>query len=168
MKEDSTEISSLRFRFGIFVFALGWLCPLLIPFVASSSLSTETKGILSGALLIGIPEILSVASIAILGRAGFERVKRAILSSLKRNVFPGSVSRLRYNIGLVMFLLPVIPGYLVFYAPNTALSLSLLDNRILLFLVTDGLFLASLLVLGGEFWEKIRALFLYDTRVASN
>lgn len=67
-----------------------------------------------------------------------------------------------------MFLLPAVPGYLIFYAPSSAVSASLLEDRVLLFLVTDGLFLASLLVLGGEFWEKVRALFLYDARVASN
>jgi hypothetical protein len=168
LNDEVKAISDWRFRSGIFVFALGWVCPLAIPLVARSDLSTEAKSILSGALLIGIPEILSIASIVILGRAGFNALKKKVLTVLKRKAFPEQVSRLRYNVGLVMFLLPAIPGYLVFYAPSSAVSASLLDDRALLFLVTDGLFLASLLVLGGEFWEKVRALFLYDARVASN
>lgn len=31
-------------------------------------------------------------------------------------------------------------------------------------LAADFLFLASLFVLGGDFWDKLRALFVYDAR----
>jgi hypothetical protein len=72
------------------------------------------------------------------------------------------VSRTRYRIGLVMLFLP--------------LAVSLLEpNLTLLFAqehlphwaysaVGDTLFLTSFFVLGGEFWDKVKALFIYEAR----
>ena len=37
-------------------------------------------------------------------------------------------------------------------------------QRLYVNLGADFLFLASLFVLGGDFWDKLRALFIYDAR----
>ncbi len=31
-------------------------------------------------------------------------------------------------------------------------------------IIWDGIFLGSFFVLGGEFWDKVRALFIYDAK----
>jgi hypothetical protein len=46
------------------------------------------------------------------------------------------------------------------YAPHLIPGYA--EHRIALNLTTDFLFIASLFVLGGDFWEKFRALFSYD------
>jgi hypothetical protein len=73
-----------------------------VPLVTSSNLSTETKTLLSGLLIIGVPETFSVISIVFLGKDGFNYIKEKIFTFLKRVVPQGEVSRFRYRIGLFM------------------------------------------------------------------
>jgi hypothetical protein len=151
-----------RFRLGLFFFVLGWVCPLFIPFVTRSDLPVEAKTLLSGFLLIGVPEIFSLISIVILGKPGFEYIKTKIFSFLRLVVPRGAVSRIRYRIGLFMLVLHALFAYLTFYTPDLIPGYS--DDRLTMNLIADFLFLVTLFVLGGEFWDKLRALFLYDAK----
>ena len=69
---------------------------------------------------------------------------------------------MRYRIGLVMFCFPIVQGLLETWgshiAPQIAVSGLWVD------IVTDGMMVASLFVLGGNFWDKLRALFVVDAR----
>jgi hypothetical protein len=159
---ESYNPTGWRFRLGLIFFVLGWLCPLFIPLVTRSDFPIETKTLLSGFLLIGVPEILSVISIVILGKPGFEYIKSKAFAFLKLAVPQGPVSRMRYRIGLFMLLPHVIYGSFIFYAPDLIPGYS--DARITMNLTADFLFLVTLLVLGGDFWDKLRALFLYDAK----
>jgi hypothetical protein len=150
------------FRFGLFFFVLGWVCPLFIPLVTNLNLTTETKTLLSGFLLIGAPEIFSVISIIILGKDGFNYIKSIVFAFLRKAAPQGVVSRMRYRFGLFMLLLHVIYANLTFYAPDIILGYS--ENRFTMNLIADFLFIVTLFVLGGDFWEKLRALFLYDAK----
>ncbi len=151
-----------RFRFGLSFFVLGWICPLFVPFVTRSNLSTEIKTIISGVILIGGPEILSVISIIFLGKSGFNYIKSKVFAFLKLAMPRGKVSRVRYRIGLLMLLLHVINANLIFYAPHLILGYA--EHRIAMGLIADLLFVVTLFVLGGEFWEKLRALLLYEAK----
>jgi hypothetical protein len=151
-----------RFRLGLIFFVLGWLCPLVIPLVTRSDLPVETKTLLSGFLLIGVPEIFSVISIVILGKPGFEYIKTKVFAFLKLVVPRGQVSRTRYRIGLFMLLLHVTYACLTYYAPDLIPGYS--EDRITINLIADFLFVVTLFVLGGDFWDKLRALFLYDAK----
>ena len=101
-----------RFRLGLTILVVGWLCPLLIPLITRTSLATEWKTIISGLLAVGIPEVLTVVAIAIMGKSGYNLIKERIFSFLKKHGPPDRVSLTRYRIGLVMFVLPVIFGWL--------------------------------------------------------
>ena len=147
---------------GLIFFVLGWLCPLLIPLVTRSDLPVETKTLLTGFCLIGLPEIFSVISIVILGKAGFEYIKSKVFAFLERVVPRGQVSRTRYRVGLFMLLPHVIYAFLTFYAPDLIPGYS--EARIPMNLIADLLFVVTLFVLGGDFWDKVRALFIYDAK----
>ena len=54
-----------RLRLGLIVFIIGFLSPLLIPLVTDSELPTKWKAVISGFLAIGIPELFSIAAIAL-------------------------------------------------------------------------------------------------------
>ena len=56
-----------RFRFGVALFALGLVCPVFVPLVAATDLSTEWKAILSGLLMLGVPELLWVVAVHRIG-----------------------------------------------------------------------------------------------------
>jgi len=85
---------------------------LLIPIVARTSLATEWKTIISGLLAVGIPEVFTMAAIAIMGKSGFNLIIERIFSFLKKHGPPDRVSLTRYRIGLVMFVLPIVFGWL--------------------------------------------------------
>ena len=61
------------------------------------------KSFVSGALLIGAPEVFSLVSIAILGKDGFNYLKEKIFALLRRAAPSAKVSRTRYRIGLAIW-----------------------------------------------------------------
>jgi hypothetical protein len=152
-----------RFRLGLGIFVVGFASPLLIPLVTASGLSTQWKTILSGALAVGIPEVFSIAAVAIMGKSGFDYMKNRFFGFIKKHGPPEQVSRARYRIGLVMFALPFLLGwsgpYFLHHIPGYE------THRLLVGIVGDLLLISSLFVLGGEFWDKVRALFIRDARV---
>lgn len=152
-----------RFRIGIGFFVLGWVCPLFIPLVTASGLSAEWKTAISGLLLVGVPEIFSFVSIAFLGKDGFNYIKSRVFAFLKRAAPSGRVSRMRYHIGLLIWALLALFGVFSYYVPDLIPSYD--ENRIVMGLVADFFFIVSFFVLGGDFWDKFRALFIYDAKV---
>ena len=152
-----------RFRLGLTILIVGWLSPLLIPLVTRTSLATEWKTIISGLLAVGIPEVFTVAAIAIMGKSGYNLIKERIFSFLKKHGPPDRVSLTRYRIGLVMFVLPIAFGWLGPYGAQHIPGYE--THRFVVSLIGDGMFVVSLFVLGGDFWDKVRALFVYNARV---
>jgi len=156
------EQSGWRFRAGIVVLVVGWLSPLLVPVVVATDLPTEWKTVLSGFLMVGIPEVFTVAAIAILGKSGFNLIKERIFSFLKRHGPADEVGRTRYRIGTVMFVVPILFGWLAPYGPDRMLGHEV--QNLWLNIVTDLMFISSFFVLGGDFWDKLRALFLREAK----
>ena len=152
-----------RFRLGLIILVVGWLSPLCIPLITATELPTRWKTIISGALAVGIPEVFTVAAIAIMGKSGYNLIKERIFSFLKKHGPPDRVSLTRYRIGLVMFVLPVIFGWLGPYGVHLIPGYE--THRFVVSLIGDVMFVASLFVLGGDFWDKIRALFSHSARV---
>ena len=165
-KRTGQSPTGLRFRLGLTILIVGWLSPLLIPVVTRTSLGTEWKTIISGLLAVGIPEVFTVAAIAIMGKSGFNLIKERIFSFLKKHAPPDRVSLIRYRIGLVMFALPIIFGWLGPYGAHKIPGYE--THRLVVIVIGDLMFAASLLVLGGDFWDKIRALFTHGARVQFN
>jgi hypothetical protein len=131
--------------------------------ITATELPTRWKTIISGALAVGIPEVFTVAAIAIMGKSGYNLIKERIFSFLKKHGPPDRVSLTRYRIGLVMFVLPVIFGWLGPYGVHLIPGYE--THRFVVSLIGDVMFVASLFVLGGDFWDKIRALFSHSARV---
>ena len=152
-----------RFSLGIFFFVVSLISPVFIPLVSATGLSIEWKTALSGLLVVGIPQLLTLLAIVFLGKSGFNYIKERMFGFLKRYALPSKVSRTRYYIGLVMFLLPFLFGWLAPYAPQLIPGYE--AHRFAVNFTSDLLLLISLFVLGGDFWEKLRALFLYKAKV---
>jgi len=152
-----------RFRLGLTILVVGWLSPLLIPLVTRTALAAEWKAIISGLLAVGIPEVLTVAAIAIMGKSGYNLIKERIFSFMKKHGPPDRVSLTRYRIGLVMFVLPIAFAWLGPYGAHMIPGYP--AHRFVVSLIGDVMFVAGLFVLGGDFWDKVRALFFYDARV---
>ena len=167
MDEKTTQTESLPPKGKLvtagIIFVTGFLTPLLIPFVTSSNLSTGWKTALSGLLALGIPEIFMIIAAAVAGKEGFSYIKSKIFGFIKKHGPPDTVSKTRYRIGLVLFLIPIIVGWLLPYF--THLIPSYEENKNLISVAGDVVLITSLLVLGGDFWDKLRSLFIYGAKV---
>jgi len=156
----TTTPSRTRLLIGGIFFVSGFATPLLIPIVMSSNLPAGWKTLLSGLLALGIPEIFMLIAAGILGKQGFAYLKSKLWQWIAP---PETVSLLRYRVGLLMFFVPVLFIWLHPYLEQASPELA--DKRVNLGLLSVSLMTASLLVLGGEFWDKLRGLFLYKMRV---
>ena len=154
--------SGWQFKTGVALFVLGLICPVFVPLVVATGLPASWKAILSGALALGIPEVLWLAAVAIMGKTGFDYLKQRVFGFLKRHAPPEQVSRTRYRIGLVLFLVPFVLAWVQPYASTVVEALD--EYRIAVGVGGDVLLLVSLFVLGGEFWDKVRALFVHGAR----
>lgn len=165
MRSQRQIVIPLRLKIGMIVFVIGFLSPLLIPFVKTLTISTAWKVAISGALAVGVPEIFTVVAVAIMGREGFEVMKARIFKVLKKYGPADTVSRTRYRIGLVMFVLPLLFGWLAPYIPTLSPGYDLQSLKVNL--IGDAMFLSSFFILGGDFWDKLRSLFIHGATVTS-
>jgi hypothetical protein len=166
MEEETEKLdqsgAGWRFRIGVVVFIMGFLSPLLIPWVLASGLSGKWKAILSGGLSFGLPEVFTLLAIAIMGKEGFNILKERLFGLMRRYGPPDQVSRSRYRAGIIMFLLPLLFGWVTPYVSTHMPGYEV--HRLVIGIVGDVLLISSLFVLGGEFWDKVRALFVYDAK----
>ena len=121
-----------------------------------------TRTALSALLVLGLPQLLTVIAIALVGKAGFYYLIESLSGAAKRLEPPVHVSKVRYRVGLVMLFLPLAVSLLEPYVAILVVHEQL--PHWLLGVVGDTLFLASFFVLGGEFWDKLKALFIYEAR----
>ena len=154
--------STKRLFWGILIFVLGQLTTFLIPLVTASNLSSEWKTILSGLFFFGTPQLSMMAAVAVLGKPGYNYIKAKVFQFIKKHGPAELVSRPRYTIGLVMFLIPVVFGFLEPYLGDKIPGH--MANPQAFATTGDILLLVSLFVLGGEFWDKLRSLFVYRAR----
>jgi hypothetical protein len=152
--------TGLRLKAGAAMFMLSIIVPAAgVPLVASLSLSATMKASSSGALLMG-GELIGIAAVAIMGKPGYLYIKTRLFGFLKRYGPPREVSRARYNLGLVMFCIPILFAWLSMYIANYIPWFA--QNPLPYAIGGDLLLLASLFVLGGRFWDKVRSLLVHD------
>ena len=158
VSQANVPAAGWRLKLGVVLLGLSIALPVLgLPLVAATGLSGTTMATVSGIMLVGA-EVLGITAVAIMGKSGYAFIKNRVFGFLKQYGPPADVSRTRYTIGLVMFSLPLIFGWVAPYASD--LIPGYLGNEFTYGIVGDLLLLASLFVLGGDFWDKLRALFI--------
>ena len=152
-----------RFKLGAALFGLSILLPIAgVPLVATFGLSTTMTASVSGGLLV-VAEVLGVCAVAVMGKKGYAFIKNRVFKFLKQHGPPQKVSRNRYNVGLVIFCIPLLFGWSSLYISKWIPGI--LSHPLPYAIGGDILILASLLVLGGDFWDKIRSLFIHNASV---
>jgi hypothetical protein len=157
---DST--ANWRFVAGVSVLGLAMVLPLLALLVPFLGLPMTQSVLIAGALVAGAPEVLMLLAVALLGRQNFDRIVGAAKKFLFTTFFSKPVSRGRYHAGLAICLLSFIPLYVAGYMPSWMPA----DNgRIAILAAADLAFIFSFFIMGGEFWEKFRRLFVWEGKV---
>ena len=151
-----------RLKLGVALLGLSIALPVLgVPLLAAMDLSATTVATVSGVLVVGA-EVLGIFAVAVMGKSGYAYIKNRVFGFLKQYGPPAEVSPTRYAIGLVMFTIPLVFGWLAPYA--TDLIPGYLGNELTYGIIGDLLLLVSLFVLGGDFWDKLRALFFHGAK----
>jgi len=169
MKENPTIGASnpqnpgVRFYIGLGIFILSFFMLPTGLFLQSFVYHHYLKHIIVGIFWLSAPA-MKITSVAILGKPSYLYIKWIFRRYFVRVIKPYHASRIRYNIGLFLFCLPVIPTYIMAYAPLFFSSNSYL--RLILNISFDLVFIASLFVLGGDFWDKLKALFVFSAKVS--
>ncbi|WP_233233914.1 transporter suffix domain-containing protein [Bordetella sp. LUAb4] len=160
MSDDSAAAdtaSGWRFKLGIVLFVLAFAIWLLVPLAGAMGASGARLATLTGAVFLA-NKVVMVACIAVMGKAGFQRLKAAAFGHAKRLAPVKTVGPTRHAIGLVMFSVPLLSSVLAPYIsrvwPDSDQSMWQIQ------VLGDVVLLASFFVLGGNFWSKLHALFI--------
>lgn len=163
MTNNKPGTTNYRIIFGTVILVVGFMSPLLIPYVTGTDWSVGLKSTVSGLLAFGIPEIFMLLAVGIMGKQGYEFIKLKTMRFLRRFAPSDEVSLMRYRIGLAVFIIPIIYGiiqpYLGFYFP--------FFKELLLwwYIALDVMFISSFFILGGDFWDKLSELFRHNIKV---
>jgi hypothetical protein len=151
-----------RFRLGVICFAAAFGVHLITIVAAAAGASAGTVATIAG-VNFAANKILLLVTIGLLGKSGFDYLKSVVSASLGRYAPAQTVGPTRYRIGLVLFAIPILFGWLAPYL--SGLVPELVTEAVAFGIAGDLLLLVSLLVLGGDFWDKLRALFIHRARV---
>jgi len=147
-----------RIKTGFIIFITSIVWPVLLPILPLIGISSQYLTTFAGVMIVA-SEVMLVTAAAIAGKDGFAYIKQRIFGLLRSYGPPQSVSATRYTIGLVMFMMPLLFAFL---APYLGRYIPALDTHRMGFAVAgDLLLLVALFVLGGDFWDKLRSLFLH-------
>jgi hypothetical protein len=150
--------SGWRFKLGVGLLALSLVLPVIAtPVIAMADLNPSSKAMLTGALWVGVPEVIALLAILLLGKRGFDFLIAQLLGQMKAVILVRTPGPVRHAIGMTMFVAPllltIVAPYLDAYFPGW------LPQSIYVALAGHVVFLLSFFVLGGEFWDRVRALF---------
>ncbi len=162
-----------RYKAGLFMIVvgnLGILGAVLLGMVGLFATATV------GTLVVG-GELVSLASIVFLGKEGFKAIKSRAFAFIKSS-YAGRVSQTRHRIGITLLLANVVTTYVIMiyawdaFAAATAtesmgpvwgLGVEQQGSMVFdLFLFGELAFLVAIWVLGADWWEKVRNVFIWS------
>lgn len=163
MSQDArTDLPAWRFTLGVLSFCLAFAPHVVLGLLIITGAPPRTIGAFA-AISFTLNKVFLLGSIVLLGRPGFNRLKQHVTGRLRAYALPDEVGPWRYRIGLVLFVLPLIFAWKAPYV--TELMPTIGRHSTTAAIVTDVILLISLFVLGGGFWDKLRALFVRSATV---
>lgn len=153
--------ANARLAAGLALLAFGIVLPFGSVLVYETAWPPLLKSGVIGFLLLGA-EIFAIPAIAIMGKENFARLAMAFRRCIGSLKPAGNIGPVRHAAGIVLLLIPVPVVYIMAYLPSWLPDNS--PERLWVNLLTDGVFLVSLFVLGGDFWDKLRSLFVREAR----
>jgi hypothetical protein len=158
---QAPENPGFRFYLGLIVFVASFFMLPIGLILKGFMLTHFWKGFVLAAFWISAP-IMKITSVAILGKASYNWINYKMHYIFHHVAKPHQVTPLRYNFGLVLFVLPFLPNYMISFMPH--LFNIDITTRYVIIIISDVMFISSLFVLGGDFWDKLRSLFVYTAK----
>ncbi|HEY5814358.1 MAG TPA: transporter suffix domain-containing protein [Terrimicrobiaceae bacterium] len=152
-------VKDWRFYLGMTALGLSIILPVFAIFVPFLGLSVAQSALVAGLLIAGGPEVMALVAVALLGKQTFRYLLHRIKSFFRAKLLEQPVSKARYFSGLAVSIASWIPLYLYGYLPAIMPGENM---RIYILAAADLSFVASMFVMGGEFWEKVRKIFIWE------
>jgi hypothetical protein len=153
-----------RFRLGVAIFVFAFALWLLLPLAAAMGAGARRMAALTGTIFLA-NKVLLVATVAAMGKPGFQVLKGLAAGYVKGLAPDGPIGPVRHAIGIAMFSVPpswaVIEPYVDQFFPGLTPDIWQLQ------VVGDLVLIGSFFVLGGDFWNKLRAVFTRSARPAA-
>jgi hypothetical protein len=151
-----------RFYIGVGLMVVALVMPVFALLVPLLDLSVAQSVVAVGVLVGGGPEVICLLAVALLGKETFQYFTYRTKLLLRRTILQTPASKTRYYFGLAINLASWLPLYLYGYMPD---ALPSGQSRIAILAGADIVFIASMFVMGGEFWGKFRRIFVWEGRV---
>ncbi|HWQ19550.1 MAG TPA: hypothetical protein VN455_07200 [Methanotrichaceae archaeon] len=148
----------LRLYAGLAAAILSIILPAFVIIVPSLGLPAQWTVILSAGLFIGGPEMLTLAAVLLLGKDTLRYFMYRIKKALWGVVMERPVSKARYYLGLALFFASGLPIYIYGYFPGVLPE----GMRVSILVAADLIFVISMFIMGGEFWEKLQMIFVWE------
>lgn len=155
-------VRDFRYYAGMFFFLFSLVLPLFGFLVPKLGFSPKVSGAVIAFLVAGGPEVSLVVAAAFWGKKILNHFKKKLFGFVKHEIILRRVSKTEYYLGLSVNLASIVPLWLHGYFPTLLPFEPNSVQRIYFLSAFDLLFLASFLFLGGQFWEKIHRVFVYD------
>lgn len=157
-----------RLWIGAAILATALLIKIVGPLlIVTSDLPTAWKTGMTVALFVIVPKILIVSIVMVVGKAGFAYLKSVIYRHVAHAAAPFAppkrVTLRRYRIGLVIFTLALLEPLFMPYLEKAFPGLT--ERHPSWDWIADAALILSIFILGGDFWDKLRALYVHGATV---
>jgi len=145
---------------SLFVYSFIPFCTAELVFLLPLSKTAATA---VAVVYLGSGEVSFFSAVALLGKPFIEAIKakvKSIFLPSRKEALPGSIGKTRHYVGVSLFFISFLP-YPVIEATLLFGDLRHINLTMLLagLFLGDAVFMASLFILGGEFWERLKKLF---------
>ena len=162
--------SKTRLYIGIIILILALAMPIWGSIiVAILNLPPAISTVLVGLSIAGGPDLLLVISAAVMGKDTLNYILGQIGKWFKRSFkLAENVSKKRYIFGLVLFWGSILMRWAIgFFKLMPAPPKGGTDWGLIILISFEVVLVISVFVLGANFWEKLGALFRWNTRVVT-
>lgn len=163
-----TRRSPWRRRIGVTLFVLHLILPFVALFVVPLlGLPEGVNATLFGLSVVGGPDVLIVASIAVMGKDGVVALMSRFGGIVRRVTKWDQVTRTRYNVGLwVLMVSLVVPTAVLLFWGDSIESIGGAPGwGFWVLLLSTFAFIGAIISMGAPMWSRIEALFRWDARI---
>jgi len=162
------RIAPWRKWLGITIFVLHLILPVLaLVLVPLFGLPESINAILFGLSVVGGPDLLLVASIAMLGKDGVAELMTRFGAPFKRVTRWDTVTKTRYTIGLwVAGIALVLPTIILLYWNESIASIGGAPGwGFWVLLASTFAFIGAVISMGAPLWSRIEAIVTWDAEI---
>jgi hypothetical protein len=166
--EAPVQVDGWRRPVGIGLFVLHLILPLLaLVLVPILGLPSGTNAILMGVSVVGGPDLILVASIAILGKDGVSELMSKLGSVVRRVTKWDAVTQRRYTIGMwVLVVSLLLPTVIMFFWHSSIADIGGQPGwGFWVLLASTFAFIGSVMTMGAPLWLRIQAIFTWDAEI---